>query len=190
MSTRFPSLPRGCSWKPEERNPSKPSAATSQLTIFYAGAVNVYDEIPVDKVNLVSILIFSFVGGWVGVFVWICYIYRFFQAEAIMLFVANELNIKPNVRSAEEEEPLAMNLSLSSTAAARTQRHAAATPPCSALSSPMSRTSHTGHQSGSGSSAADDRAGSTAAPPPPPATAAAAHAMHGGTCPRPITPPP
>ena len=29
---------------------SRPTTMTSQLTIFYAGAVNVYNDIPLDKV--------------------------------------------------------------------------------------------------------------------------------------------
>lgn len=38
------------------RNVSKPSVSTSQLTIFYAGSVNVYDDVPLEKAQAIMFL--------------------------------------------------------------------------------------------------------------------------------------
>lgn len=38
------------------RNVSKPTVSTSQLTIFYAGSVNVYDDVPLEKAQAIMFL--------------------------------------------------------------------------------------------------------------------------------------
>ncbi|XP_077241101.1 protein TIFY 6B-like isoform X2 [Tasmannia lanceolata] len=46
----------GGTFTPNPRNLSKPSATPAQLTIFYAGTVNVYDNIPPEKVQEIMFL--------------------------------------------------------------------------------------------------------------------------------------
>ncbi|XP_068663814.1 protein TIFY 6B-like isoform X2 [Aristolochia californica] len=90
------------------RSNSKPSTGSAQLTIFYGGTVNVYDDITVEK------------------------------AQAIM-FLAGNGNANPNTT----RTPVNISAPMKPE-------------PCSGLSSPISVTSHSNAQSGSGSSHPED----------------------------------
>ncbi|KAG9458738.1 hypothetical protein H6P81_003246 [Aristolochia fimbriata] len=91
------------------RNNSKPATGCAQLTIFYGGTVNVYDDISVEK------------------------------AQAIM-FLAGNGNTNPATASRSP---------VNNSAPVKPE-------PCSGLSSPISVTSHSNAQSGSGSSHPED----------------------------------
>ncbi|KAA8529020.1 hypothetical protein F0562_033492 [Nyssa sinensis] len=103
---------------------SKSSAAPAQLTIFYGGTVNVYDDISPEK------------------------------AQAIMFLAGNGSSAASNTT-----QPRAQVQTLNSKLAAVDGvfvNQPMNTPPCSALSSPMSVSSHPVGQSGSGSISNDE----------------------------------
>ncbi|KAH7679779.1 Tify domain-containing protein [Dioscorea alata] len=111
---------------------SKPSSTTAQLTIFYGGTVNVYDDVPLDK------------------------------AQAIMFLASNSSNLASNMANPRTEAPILTPIKATkveglTTNQTKNQSHAA--PPCSGLATTMSVTSHIGPHALSGSSVADDRAG-------------------------------
>lgn len=44
------------------RNAPQPTYMTAQLTIFYAGCVNVYNDVPLDKVFVLYLMVLALVG--------------------------------------------------------------------------------------------------------------------------------
>ncbi|RZC58041.1 hypothetical protein C5167_005346 [Papaver somniferum] len=120
---------------PDQRNMSRPAAAPAQLTIFYGGSVNVYDDVSPEK------------------------------AQAIMFLAGNGDSTTPNVATprAQSQPPTPKgadvfrgNHSHSTPADVFRGNHSHSTPPCSGLSSPLSVTSQPGSQSVSGCSGADE----------------------------------
>ncbi|XP_012072286.1 protein TIFY 6B isoform X2 [Jatropha curcas] len=103
---------------------AKSSGSPAQLTIFYAGTVNVYDDISPEK------------------------------AQAILFLAGNGSSISSNMAQpkiqvqAPSSKPIATDISPVS--------QPVTTPPCSCLSSPLSVSSHTGAQSGSGSTSTEE----------------------------------
>ncbi|XP_042501672.1 protein TIFY 6B-like isoform X2 [Macadamia integrifolia] len=104
----------------DPRNISKASGA--QLTIFYGGAVNVYDDISPEK------------------------------AQAIMFLAGNGASMSNNQR-AQVQAPTSQPTVVEGVQGNQSPN---STPPCSGLPSPISVTSHSGAQSGSGSSNNDE----------------------------------
>ncbi|XP_061349486.1 protein TIFY 6B-like isoform X2 [Gastrolobium bilobum] len=96
----------------------KPSAPAPQLTIFYAGTVNVFHDITPEK------------------------------AQAIMLLAGNGLSAGSNMAQSKVQA-LGTKLAAGDSMPVSQPINV---PPCSGLSSPLSVSSHTGAQSGSGSS--------------------------------------
>ncbi|KAK7398887.1 hypothetical protein VNO78_10061 [Psophocarpus tetragonolobus] len=100
----------------------KLSPPSAQLTIFYAGTVNVFDDISAEK------------------------------AQAIMLLAGNSLSAASNKVQPKVQVPV----SKSAAGEAVPVSQPANTPPGSGLSSPLSVSSYTGAQSGSGSTCTDE----------------------------------
>ncbi|KAE9613897.1 putative transcription factor TIFY family [Lupinus albus] len=99
-----------------------PSASSAQLTIFYAGTVNVFDDISAGKV------------------------------QAIMLMAGNGFSVASNT---EQPKVLAPGSKLTADDCVP-MIQATSAAPSSGLSSPLSVSSHTGAQSGSGSTSTDE----------------------------------
>ncbi|KAJ0981296.1 hypothetical protein J5N97_009551 [Dioscorea zingiberensis] len=119
------------------RNMSKPAPTTAQLTIFYGGTVNVYDDVPLDK------------------------------AQAIMFLASSGSNMASNMVNPRTEVPVLTpikpagveGLSANQTKN-QNQNHVAS--PCSGFTSTVSGTSHIVAHAVSGSSIADDVVGAKA----------------------------
>ncbi|KAJ9153059.1 hypothetical protein P3X46_026548 [Hevea brasiliensis] len=100
------------------------SGSPAQLTIFYGGTVNVYDDISPEKV------------------------------QAIMFLAGQDSSISSNMAlpkiqvHAPSSKPIATDVN--------PVNHNVTTPPCSRLSSPLSVSSQTGAQSGSGSTSTEE----------------------------------
>ncbi|KAF8389962.1 hypothetical protein HHK36_024482 [Tetracentron sinense] len=116
----------------DPRNISKPSGEPAQLTIFYAGVVNVYNDVSPEKVSLSLSL----------------------HAQAIMFMAGNGSSTNANMTHPRARVQAPTPRQLAGDGVHGNQSHAAS--PCSGLSSPMSVTSHAGNQSGSGSSSTDE----------------------------------
>ncbi|XP_027920940.1 protein TIFY 6B-like isoform X2 [Vigna unguiculata] len=105
----------------------KPSPPSAQLTIFYGGTVKVFDDISAEK------------------------------AQAIMLLAGSSVAIAPSMVQPKVHAPVPVSVSKLAAAGdgvAATQP--ANTPPGSGISSPISVSSHSGAQSGSGSTSTDE----------------------------------
>uniref|UniRef100_A0A2C9U6Z6 Protein TIFY n=2 Tax=Manihot esculenta TaxID=3983 RepID=A0A2C9U6Z6_MANES len=102
----------------------KASGSPAQLTIFYAGTVNVYDDISPEK------------------------------AQAIMFMAGKSSSIACNMLQSkcQVQPPSSKSIATDVSPA----KHGATTPPCSRLSSPLSVSSQTGAQSGSGSTSTEE----------------------------------
>ncbi|XP_027920939.1 protein TIFY 6B-like isoform X1 [Vigna unguiculata] len=111
----------------ESCNSVKPSPPSAQLTIFYGGTVKVFDDISAEK------------------------------AQAIMLLAGSSVAIAPSMVQPKVHAPVPVSVSKLAAAGdgvAATQP--ANTPPGSGISSPISVSSHSGAQSGSGSTSTDE----------------------------------
>ncbi|MQL97146.1 hypothetical protein Taro_029829 [Colocasia esculenta] len=118
------------------RDMMKPPGGTAQLTIFYGGMVNVYDDIPLEK------------------------------ALAIMFLADNASSVNSSVGNVPVLAPVAAPTKVSvietknmSHAQNMNHNQTHLTPVCSALPSPISTASHSGAQSGSGSNSTADVTG-------------------------------
>ncbi|XP_008803477.2 protein TIFY 6b-like isoform X2 [Phoenix dactylifera] len=114
-----------------QRSITKPASTTAQLTIFYAGSVNVYNDVPLDK------------------------------AQAIMLLASKGSNATSNAVNPQSEAPAQAPTKVAGSDGLNTNQNQTPAPshvasPCSGLSSPLSGTSQTGPHSGSRSTANDD----------------------------------
>ncbi|XP_072973431.1 protein TIFY 6a-like [Typha angustifolia] len=120
-----------------QRDATKPSSATAQLTVFYAGAVNVFDDIPMNK------------------------------AQEIMLLANKASSKTSNAGSSRNtplQSPSKMAGSNDSNAN-QTISQKQNSAPCSGLSSPISVASLRGTHSRSASITSDDSAGPKSAGP-------------------------
>ncbi|PNY03829.1 hypothetical protein L195_g000239 [Trifolium pratense] len=101
----------------------KPSASVSQLTIFYAGTVNIFNDIASEK------------------------------AQTIMLLAGNGISSASNMLQHEFQAPSSKFASGDNGVPMSPPVNI---PPLSGISSPLSVSSHTSPQSGSGSSSSDE----------------------------------
>ncbi|CAL9167159.1 unnamed protein product [Musa hybrid cultivar] len=124
------------------RNAPQPTYMTAQLTIFYAGCVNVYNDVPLDK------------------------------AQAIMLLAGKESNATSNAMNPRPEVPATATVPIKmagpndlSLKQSSIPKPFCVTSTHSGLSSPISIASHTVGSSGNGSSTNDDTTGPKASNP-------------------------
>jgi len=135
-------------------NSVRPSPPSAQLTIFYAGTVRVFDDISAEKVTISLFLTFPPPPFHEAlIVVKLLKVTIFLQAQAIMLLAANSLSVAPNMVQPKVHVPV-LKLAAAGNGVPATQP--ANTPPSSGLSSPISVSSHTGAQSGSGSTSTDE----------------------------------
>ncbi|KAL9330240.1 hypothetical protein ACSQ67_005243 [Phaseolus vulgaris] len=139
----------------------KPSPPSAQLTIFYAGTVKVFNDISAEKVTISLFLTFPPPTGRVYlvlstdealIVVKILIVTIFLQAQAIMLLAGNSLSIAPNMGQPKVHVPVSKLAAGDGMPATQP----GSTPPGSGLSSPISVSSHTAAQSGSGSTSTDE----------------------------------
>ncbi|XP_045816823.1 protein TIFY 6B-like [Trifolium pratense] len=117
----------------------KPSASASQLTMFYAGTVNVFNDITPEK------------------------------AKAIMLLAGSGISAASNLVQPEVQAP---SSKFASGDDGVPMSPPVNIPPSSGISSPLSVSSHTGPQSGSGSSSSDEFLAAKTSRGPTPTTSA------------------
>lgn len=135
----------------------KASGSPAQLTIFYAGTVNVYDDISPEKVSSLSMT--EKYLCWLFILLEICGELKisfgnFIQAQAIMFMAGKSSSIACNMLQSkcQVQPPSSKSIATDVSPA----KHGATTPPCSRLSSPLSVSSQTGAQSGSGSTSTEE----------------------------------
>jgi jasmonate ZIM domain-containing protein len=117
----------------------KPSAPASQLTMFYAGTVNIFNDITPEK------------------------------AQAIMLLAGSGISAASNMVQLEVPVP---SSKFASGDDGVPMSPPVLIPPSSGISSPLSVSSHTGPQSGSGSSSSDEFLAAKTSRGPTPTTSA------------------
>ncbi|CAJ2674365.1 unnamed protein product [Trifolium pratense] len=117
----------------------KPSASASQLTMFFAGTVNVFNDITPEK------------------------------AKAIMLLAGSGISAASNLVQPEVQAP---SSKFASGDDGVPMSPPVNIPPSSGISSPLSVSSHTGPQSGSGSSSSDEFLAAKTSRGPTPTTSA------------------
>ncbi|WJX10318.1 hypothetical protein P8452_01057 [Trifolium repens] len=117
----------------------KPSAPASQLTMFYAGTVNIFNDITPEKAQAIMLLARSGIS-------------------AASNMVQSEVPI-PSSKFASGDDGVPMSPPVN-------------IPPSSGISSPLSVSSHTGPQSGSGSSSSDEFLAAKTSRGPTPTTSA------------------
>ncbi|XP_023527020.1 protein TIFY 6B-like isoform X2 [Cucurbita pepo subsp. pepo] len=114
----------------EPWNSMKPTGGSpAQLTIFYGGTVKVYDDISPER------------------------------AQAIMFLAGAGASISNIAHQKAQAQAHGMGAKMAAASDGAPKNQPVSTLPCPALSSPLSVSSHTGAQSGSGSSCSDELGG-------------------------------